>query len=353
MRRTLLIVVAVAAALALAALIALRVPAVQDMLLARVIEGITRPAPAEALFADDALRVLVCGSSSPLAARDRARPCIAVIAGGRLYAVDVGSGSWNNVALWRVPGERIGGVFLTHFHSDHIGDLGEWNLQTWIAGRGQPLAVFGPEGVERVVAGFNEAYALDHVYRTAHHGADFLPPERGELRAERLDAGASVDIGELRVTAIGVNHEPVRPAVGYRFEWRGRSVVVSGDTAKSGSLVEGARGADVLLHEAQANHILAVIEAAAEKAGLDRRAKIMRDILTYHTTPVEAAEVANAAGVRLLVLYHLIPPPPGEAAARVFMRGVDAVRPGVVMSHDGLVLELPAGSDAIRTLSLE
>ncbi len=343
----------VIAALALGAWAALRVPAVQDALVARVIEAATRPAPAEALFADDALRVLVCGSSSPLPARDRARPCLAVIAGGRLYAIDVGPGSWNNLALWRVPGERIGGVFLTHFHSDHIGDLGEWNLQTWVAGRGEPLAVYGPEGVERVVAGFNEAYALDRGYRTAHHGADFLPLERGDLRAARLDPGASVELGELRVTAIAVNHEPIRPAVGYRFEWRGRSLVVSGDTAKSESLAAGARGADVLLHEAQANHMLAVIEAAAEKAGLDRRAKILRDIPSYHTTPVEAAEVANAAGVRLLVLYHLTPPPPNAVAARVFMRGVDAVRSGVVLAHDGLVVELPAGSDAIRALDLD
>ncbi len=353
MRRALWIAGTLIAALAAVVVIGVRVPAVQDALLARVIEQATRPSAAEALFTDDALRVLVCGSSSPLAARDRARPCVAVIAGGRLYVVDIGTGSWNNMALWRVPGERIGGVFLTHFHSDHIGELGEWNLQTWIAGRGEPLAVYGPEGVERVVAGFNEAYALDHVYRTAHHGADFLPPERGELRAARLDAGASIDLGELRVTAIEVNHEPIRPAVGYRFEWRGRSVVVSGDTARSESLAAGALGADVLLHEAQANHILGVLQSAAEAAGLDRRAKILFDIRDYHTTPVEAAEVANAAGVRLLVLYHLIPPPPNAVAERVFMRGVADVRPGVVVAHDGLVLELPAGSDAIRTRSLE
>lgn len=351
--RRLLWLVAVAAVIAAAAWVALRVPALQDVLLERTAEAGMQPGAADALFADDALRVLVCGSSSPLASRSRARPCVAVIAGGRLYAVDVGPGSWNNMAMWRVPGERIGGVFLTHYHSDHIGELGEWNLQTWVAGRGDALAVYGPEGVERVVAGFNEAYGLDRVYRTAHHGADFLPPERGELRAARLDAGGSVELGELRVTAIEVNHEPIRPAVGYRFEWRGRSVVVSGDTAKSESLAAGARGADVLLHEAQANHILSVLQAAAERAGLDRRAKILFDIRDYHTTPVEAAEVANAAGVRLLALYHLIPPLPGGVAQAVFMRGVDAVRPGVVVAHDGLVLELPAGSEAIRTRGLE
>src|SRR3546814_15847698 len=86
------------------------------------------------------------------------------------------------MAMLRMPGERINGVLFTHFHSDHIGDLGEFNLQTWGAGRPTPLQVYGPEGVARVVTGFQEAYALDAGYRTAHHGADFLPPRSEERR---------------------------------------------------------------------------------------------------------------------------------------------------------------------------
>jgi ribonuclease Z len=65
--------------------------------------------------------------------------------------------------------------FLPHFHSDHIGDLGEFNMNTWAMGRPGPLRVYGPPGVERVVAGFAEAYALDTQYRIAHHGTEFLP----------------------------------------------------------------------------------------------------------------------------------------------------------------------------------
>ena len=79
--------------------------------------------------------------------------------------------------LWRVPLQNIAGVFLTHFHSDHIGELGEIRLQTWVAGRKTPLKVYGPPGVEQVVAGFNQAYALDDGYRTEHHGAAMLPPD--------------------------------------------------------------------------------------------------------------------------------------------------------------------------------
>ena len=176
MRRWILVIAAVILVLAGAAAGLLRVPALQDALMRRVAARLVSAAP-EQLFAKDALRVLLCGSASPLAHPTRARPCTAVFAAGRFYVVDTGPGSWNHLALWRVPGERIGAVLLTHFHSDHIGELGEFNLQTWVAGRPAPLRVFGPPGVERVVAGFSTAYAEDARLRTAHHGVEIVPPE--------------------------------------------------------------------------------------------------------------------------------------------------------------------------------
>jgi ribonuclease Z len=127
-------------------------------------------------------------------------------------------------------------------------------------------------------------------------------------------------------------------------------VVVSGDTAAYPGIVEIARGADVLVHEAQANHILAILEDVARKAGRPRVAQIFHDIPDYHTTPVEAARLANEAGVKLLVFTHLTPPPPNAFLARVFVRGVDEVRPkGWQLGDDGDYVELPAGSDEVRT----
>jgi ribonuclease Z len=153
----------------------------------------------------------------------------------------------------------------------------------------------------------------------------------------------------LRISAFPIDHRPIVPAYGYRFDYRGRSVVVSGDTAKSASLVAAAKGADVLVHEAQANHLIAIVGEAAAAVGRDRVAKIMADIPSYHTTPVEAAEQANAAHVRLLVLSHLNPAPPNRFAAHAFVRGVSEVRPeGWVMGDDGLLIELPAGSEAVK-----
>jgi ribonuclease Z len=321
----------------------------QDRLVERVAEKrMDSRERMQQLFADDALRLLVCGSASPFPAEDRARPCLAVIAGGKFYIVDTGPGSWNRLALLNVPAERIGGVLLTHFHSDHIGDLGEFNMQTWVAGRPGPLPVYGPAGVERVVAGFQEAYALDIGYRSAHHGADFMPPAQAAMLARPLVLSADgavqtfFDDGALKIGVFEVSHQPIEPAVGYRFDYKGRSLVISGDTVKDARMVRAARGADLLAHEAQNQEIVAQLRQVATKVERPRLAKVLGDIPDYHTSPVEAAEIANEAGVPELLLYHLTPPPPNALAERAFLRGVKAIRPeGVTLARDGLLIELP------------
>jgi ribonuclease Z len=151
------------------------------------------------------------------------------------------------------------------------------------------------------------------------------------------------------VTAFEVYHEPVRPAVGYRFDYKGRSVVVSGDTTKWRNVVANARGADVLVHEAQSQRMRKSLSDAAQAAGNKAVAKIFADIESYHASPVDAAEVANEAGVKLLVFTHFIPPLVSSLLDPLFFDGVAELRPqaGWVIGFDGLRLDLPANSNAI------
>lgn len=323
---------------------ATRIPSVQDSLFEKALAKNFAPRAA-ALWENDGLSVFFCGTGSPLPSKKRAQTCTAVFAGGRYFLIDSGTGSWENVQSAGIPGDRLAGVFLTHFHSDHIGDIGEADLGSWVAGRDAPLSIYGPMGVERIVNGLNEEFALDHEYRTAHHGKDAADPRTAGLSANVFDSAAPIvvlDEHGLKVTAFPVKHDPIKPAVGYRFDYEGRSVVVSGDTAYSEDLISVATGADVLIHEAQANHMVAKMQAAAATAGNARLAKILGDIPTYHTSPAEAARAANEAGIEQLVLTHLTPAPDNAIARRIFMRDVSSVRNSDVrLAEDGMAVILP------------
>jgi len=318
--------------------------------------GTINTAPLE----DDALRVAICGSSAPLPSANRAKACAAVFAGGKFYVVDAGPESVENLVLWGIPLARIGGVLLTHFHSDHIGDLGELQLQTWAGGRPGQLPVYGGPGVEQVVNGFNQAYDLDQGYRTEHHGEHVMPSATWGMAARKVTldgpateaknrSGLVFDDGALRVTAIEVDHAPIAPAYAYRFDYKGRSVLITGDFKYHAPLIKAAMDVDVLVSEAIAPQMTRAIGGGAGAAGRTGTAAVMHDIEDYHVTPEEAAAIANAARAQLLVLYHLLPAPDGALARRVFAQGVNAVRPGGwTIADDGSIYELPLGSKAVR-----
>lgn len=346
MSRYLVWALGAAAALGGAAALVLRLPAVEDAIFDRALSSAMN-GPAASLFDNDGLKVFFCGTGSPLPSKKRAQTCTAVIAGDRFFLVDAGSGSFETIQAAGIPASRLGAVLLTHFHSDHIGDLSEANLGSWVTARPAPLSVYGPEGVERVVAGENEAFALDADYRIAHHGKGVAPLRSKGMAARSFDGSAPAVVLEeagLKVTAFPVKHDPVVPAVGYRFDYQGRSVVISGDTAYSQTLIEAAKGADVLIHEAQANHMVAKMQRAAAKSGAATTAQIFADIPSYHTTPEEAARVANEAGVGWLILTHLTPAPDNPIAKRIFLRGVKPVRAkNVKIAEDAMLVSLPAG----------
>ncbi len=305
----------------------------------------------------DGLHVALCGTGSPLPNPGRAGPCNVVIAGRQVFVVDIGEGGGRNINLMGLPLGRIAGVFLTHFHSDHIDGMGPLMMTRWTAGtNAAPLPVRGPPGVDRVVAGFNAAYAIDDGYRTGHHGPAIAPPSgAGGIAMPfalpepgRGDTVVVLEKDGLKVTAIRVDHGPVKPAVGYRFDYKGRSVVISGDTAKSASLTTAAKGADLLVHEALQPRLVRLMTAGLQAKGMKNLAQITRDIVNYHTTPEQAAEVAKAAGVRELVLSHIVPSIPSKFFYPAFLGDAATRYPGpIVVGEDGMMFSLPAGKTDI------
>ena len=151
------------------------------------------------------------------------------------------------------------------------------------------------------------------------------------------------------MTAIEVDHRPVTPALAYRFDYKGRSVVITGDTVYYPPLVAAARGADLLVSEGESHALLDIVAGEIAKTGDARLAGVLRDTASYHLTPVQAAKMANEAGVRELVFTHIAPPIPLRPMAVPWLRGVREARPdGVRLGHDGLTATIPLDGGPVR-----
>ena len=215
---------------------------------------------------------------------------------------------------------------------------------SWVVGRPQPLQIIGPGGVETVVSGLNRAYALDNSYRTGHHGADLLPPELGRLEARAVEEGVVLDEDGLVVAAFAVNHAPVAPALGYRFDYGGRSVVVTGDTVVADGLETAARDVDLLLSDGLSTPIVQAMETAARASGQDRRAKIFLDIQDYHASVRSMIEMAERVNVGQLGFYHLVPAPQNSLMERIWRRDLPS---HVMLTNDFMTFDLPPNSGAL------
>lgn len=306
----------------------------------------------------DGLHVTLCGAGGPMPAPKASGPCVAVVAGQKFFVVDAGTDGLRNLGRMSYPIGSIQAVFLTHFHSDHIDGLGELATIRWVsAANREPLPVYGPQGVQKIVSGFDTAYAQDAVYRNEHHGDNVAPLSGTGMEAKPFALPAEgqlttvYDEGEVKIQVLAVDHAPVRPAVAYLFTYKGRTVLISGDTAKSANLQKFAQGVDLLVHEALAPNLVNMMNATARKTGNAVMEKITADILDYHASPVEAAETARDAGVGHLLYYHIVPPLVFPGQETLWLDGAGDIFPDYTVGQDGTAFSLPAGSKEIKQTS--
>ena len=302
----------------------------------------------------EGLHIALCGAGGPMPAANRSGPCVAVVAAGKLFLVDAGANGVRNLGRMGYQAGSISGVFLTHFHSDHIDGLGEVATIRWAAaGHTAPLNIYGPEGVSQVVDGFNQAYGQDKIYRNDHHGDTVAPlggagmvsvsspiPADGQLITVYQQDG-------LKVEMLAVDHFPISPAVAYRFSYRDRTALISGDTNKSANIEKFAQGIDLLVHEALSPDMLKAMNKGATAAGLTNAAHIFHDVLDYHASPIEAAETARDANVGHLLYYHVVPPLIMPGSEAIWLEGVEERFSDYTLGEDGTSVSLPVNSTDI------
>ena len=243
------------------------------------------------------IKVTLLGTGCPPAVLNRFGPSTLVEAGDQKFVFDAGRGALQRLTQLGVGWQDVQGVFLTHLHSDHVVGFPDLWLTGWLlARRNVPLPVWGPSGTSSMMAHLEQAYLADISVRMANDG---VPPDGVKLVAHDITEGIVYERGGVKITAFEVDHAPVRPAFGYRIDYAGRSVVLSGDTRLSENLIRHAHGVDLLVHEVLVPETLKRTGLPAERA---------KNIIAYHATPEQAGEVFARTKPGLAVYSHICLP---------------------------------------------
>lgn len=243
-------------------------------------------------------RVVILGTGTPTPDPERSGPAVAIVAGGRAYLVDAGPGLVRRAAqvardknIPALQSAQLGIVFITHLHSDHTVGLPDLLHTSWVAGRTEPLRVFGPPGIESMARHLIEAWRDDVAVRT--DGTQPSTPNGWRIAAKTVAPGVVYRDSNVIVTAVPVPHTTWKSAFGYRFQTNDRVVVISGDTRGTDALTTACNGCDVLVHEVYSAERFKTISPEWQRyhAG-------------SHVSTTQLAEIATKANPKLLVLYH-------------------------------------------------
>jgi ribonuclease BN (tRNA processing enzyme) len=271
------------------------------------------------------MRLILLGTGGGPRPRKNSFPSSQVIlVKDRAYVIDCGNGVAIQLARAGVPLTALRHVLITHQHSDHNADYGNLLLLAWASGLQTRVDTWGPPPLDRMTRLFFEMNAYDIKTRIADEGKKPLAPL---VHVHELTRGGMVMQDEnVTVRSALVEHPPVKPAFAYRFDSPDRSIVLSGDTKRSEALIQLARGADVLVHEAL--YVPALERLAAR---VPNASTLKRSILSHHTSVEEAGRVAEAAGVKTLVLSHFVPSDDPSVTDQMWIDGARSTYKGRII----------------------
>ncbi len=267
------------------------------------------------------IEVVLLGTGNPLPDPNRAGAATLVRAGNRTLLFDAGRGVCMRMAAAGTLPLLLDAVLLTHLHSDHICDLNDVVTTQWVMSpQPKALPLYGPVGTQSIVDGMLAMLAPDVSYRRAHHAdLDWDPP----VAVYEITPGIVSDEGGVRILAAASDHRPVEPSLAYRIEHDGRAVVIAGDTVPCAGLDELCAGADVYVQTVLRDDLVSLVPAQRFK-----------DTIDYHSTVLQAAQTAERAGVRTLVLTHQVPTPAAGSADEWLALAHGAFQGTIVFGED-------------------
>lgn len=241
-------------------------------------------------------QVVLLGTGTPNACYDRSGPAVAIIVNNKPYIIDAGAGVVRQASKAYKKGiialhpQNLDTVFITHLHSDHTVGLPDFIFTPWVLERKNPLKIYGPNGINKMVTHLLNAYELDIHERI--EGLEKANYTINDVVISKINSGLIYKDENINVEAISVNHGSF-DAYAYKFITPDKTIVISGDTAPCETLVKAAKNCDILVHEVYSGSRL-----------LQRASKWQKYHSSVHTSTYELAEIASAVNPKTLVLYH-------------------------------------------------
>lgn len=280
-------------------------------------------------------RLILLGTKGgPRVELGRSNPASALLVDGVPYLIDCGYGVARQLAAAKVPLPSVRYVFITHLHSDHVVEFGPLIDAAWAAGLDHQVDAYGPTGLKALADAFWESLRFDVAVRIIDEGKP--DPRRLLVVHDIAEPGPVMRNDQVAVTAFRTPHPPIlQENYAYRFETPDGTVVFSSDTAYNPALAEFAKGADILVHEALYRPGVDALAATIPNA-----ATLKEHLLASHTTTEDVGRIAQAAGIRRLVLNHLVPGSTAITDAQ-WLEGVRKHYAGdAVVGHDLMEIEV-------------